>query len=129
MKPVFKVAEVLNQYSLVINAGENHNLKINQRFLIVDPDGMLIFDPDTHERLGRLERIVGTGIVKELYPRMAILNSDMSRVSESSGTRSIINAGINVLADAAANIYEDKNSYLNYKPFDNPKIGHLAKPI
>lgn len=129
MKPVFKVAEVLNQYSLVINAGENHNLKINQRFLIVDPDGMLIFDPDTHERLGRLERIVGTGIVKELYPRMAILNSDMSRVSESSGTKSIINAGINVLADAAANIYEDKNSYLNYKPFDNPKIGHLAKPI
>lgn len=125
MKPIFKVAEILNDYSVVINAGENYSLKINQRFLIVDPNGAPIFDPDTKEHLGNLERIVGTGTVKQLYSKMAVVDSDMSI---SSGTSSAVSAAARAMTIVAFQNTEE-NTYANYKPFDNPKVGHLAKPI
>ena len=47
-----KVARILNERELVINRGSRDGVEIGMRFAILNPNGIDITDPETHEVLG-----------------------------------------------------------------------------
>lgn len=73
---IYKIANVRDDYTLVLAAGKNNGIKKNFRFLIYSI-GEEIFDPDSGESLGRLEIVKGTGIVTHVQDKICTLESDM----------------------------------------------------
>lgn len=71
-----KVAQVLDEFTVVINRGTADGLREGQRVLIYTI-GDDVMDPDTGESLGKLEVVKGTGKVRHLQDRMATVTSDM----------------------------------------------------
>lgn len=51
-----KVASILNTRELVINRGSSDGVKKDMVFAVLDSDGREVFDPETGERLGSIER-------------------------------------------------------------------------
>ena len=69
-----KIADVIDQYRVVINIGASDGVRVGQRFLIYKI-GDEILDPDTKESLGRLEIIKGKGEVIHTQERLATLQT------------------------------------------------------
>ncbi|MDV9115436.1 hypothetical protein [Lactiplantibacillus plantarum] len=71
-----KVAKIIDDTSLVINAGENQGVKKNDRFQIIGKFGTEpVIDPDTKESLGTLDDIKATVIAYEIFPNMTVCKS------------------------------------------------------
>jgi hypothetical protein len=70
-----RVAHVASRIKIVLNKGEDDNIKLNQRFVIFGL-GDEIIDPQTKRSLGRLEVVRGTVKVIHLQPKMATAESD-----------------------------------------------------
>jgi len=51
-----KVAEIIDEYTVVINRGHEHGVEEDMRFVIYDP-GEEIKDPDTGKSLGKFEYV------------------------------------------------------------------------
>ena len=51
-----KIAEIIDEYTVVINQGHEHGVEEDMRFVIYDP-GEEINDPDTGESLGKFEYV------------------------------------------------------------------------
>lgn len=69
-----KVVKVIDDYTVVINAGKDKGIQKGKAFLIVSI-GEMIIDPDTGEELGALEIIRGKADVIHVQDRMATLTS------------------------------------------------------
>src|SRR3990172_5886283 len=69
-----KIASVIDEYRVVINAGKKDGVEIGHRFLIYKI-GDEIFDPDRKESLGRIEVVKGKGEVIHVQDRMATLQT------------------------------------------------------
>lgn len=125
MSKIFKVAEIIDDYTLVINAGENQNIKENQRFLIFSLDGKEVYDPDTKELLGCLETTKGTATATSVLEKMTVIKSDMYRTVTS----------LDLTASLVFSITNSENSD-TLKPgdkkligFKDVKIGDLVKSV
>ncbi|MDU4952946.1 MULTISPECIES: hypothetical protein [Clostridium] len=118
MSKVFKIAKVINNYTVVINGGSSHGIKENQRFLIYSLNGEEIFDPDTKKLIGRLEIIKGSGTVTFLQENICTISSDKYR--KTTKIEAIAFKGLDPDIEVA-----DKTQL----PFTNPEIGDLVKPI
>lgn len=117
MSKIFKIAKVLNEFTIVLNAGSNQGIKENQRFLVYTTDGDEVFDPDTKELLGKLEVVKGTGTVTFLQLKMCTIKSDRS-------SKYTINDAILSITSDKPNIGDKKDI-----PFNNPCIGDLVKSV
>lgn len=105
------VAEILDEYTLVLNKGANYGIKLDQKFLIYELSENDIIDPITNESLGKLEIIKGNGIVTHLQKTMCIIKSI--------NYKSIAFSRFSLLSTS-------KNEVL---PFEDPKRGDLVKPL
>ncbi|MGD0696311.1 MAG: hypothetical protein ABSB82_15775 [Terriglobia bacterium] len=123
-----KIAKIIDQYTLVINKGANHGVRVGQRFLVY-AFGEEVVDPDNRQSLGRLELVKGTGKVTHVQPTMSTISSDM----KSAPSRTIRRK------QPSARIYWD---FLRQGPeeveevlpaaalaFEEVEIGDLAKPV
>lgn len=125
MSKIFKVAEIIDDYTLVINAGENQNIKENQRFLIFSLDGKEVYDPDTNELLGCLETTKGTAKAISVLEKMTVIKSDMYRVvTELDLTASLTLSIINGRSDNTLKPGDKK-----LVGFNDVKIGDLVKSV
>lgn len=70
----FKIAEIIDDKQIIINAGSNQGIRKGYKFLIYSL-GDEIFDPDTGESLGQLETSKGVGEVTHVQAKMSILKS------------------------------------------------------
>lgn len=74
----FKVAKIINDTSLVINAGSEQGINKGDKFKIIGKLGnSTVIDPDTGENLGTLDDIKGEVIAAQIYPHMSICNSQI----------------------------------------------------
>ena len=73
---MYKVAKIIDEYKVVINAGSRQDVCEGQKYLIYAIDNNEIFDPDTGRSLGYLEIVKGTGIVTHVQEKIATLESD-----------------------------------------------------
>jgi hypothetical protein len=102
------VAEVIDDYKVVINRGVLHGVKVGDRFLIYKLTDEII-DPETKEPLGRLELSKGTGKAILVLEKMALIESDREKRTIGGTLESIISP--------------------EKLPFDKPKQKDKAKPI
>ncbi|MEE6716150.1 hypothetical protein [Schleiferilactobacillus harbinensis] len=73
--PEYKIAKIIDDHTIVINAGENKGIKENQKFQIIGKKGKEVKDPDTGESLGRLDELKGYVFATTIYPNMTIATS------------------------------------------------------
>ncbi len=122
-----KVAKVIDEFTLVINKGERHGLKVGQR-LLVYAHGDEIADPDTKLSLGKLEIVKGTGRITHLQESLATIRSDMT-ASPARTIRKIRQHSpfSNILGMATEEVEEK----LPPEPvaFEAPAVGDLVKPV
>jgi hypothetical protein len=122
-----KVAKVIDQYKLVINKGKIDGIRESQRMLVYCVDNEEIKDPDTGKSLGFLELVRGTGRIIFVQEEYSILESD--RVYEPyKPMPSLFSSSIGGILDKKR---EELREYLQgtLRPFDNPQVGDLVKPI
>lgn len=127
-----KVARVIDPYKLVINRGSIHGIRESQRMLVYCVDDEEIKDPDTGKSLGFLELVRGSGRIIFIQEEISILESD--RIFE--GYRKIpISPFVGSYLSSQFSKIQDYNESLGealkgtLKPFDNPQVGDLVKPI
>ncbi|NBI61314.1 hypothetical protein D3Z53_25830 [Lachnospiraceae bacterium] len=100
------VAKVLDNNQLVLNIGSCDDVVMGQRFLIYGLSDDEIIDPITHESLGHLELVRGTGSVIFIQEKMCIIKSD-----------------------STSTLFATVSDLLNPSPFSNPQEGDYAREI
>lgn len=69
------VVKIIDPYTIAINRGSEHGIRIGMRYLVYN-EGEELFDPETRESLGRLELICGVGEITHVQPKLSTLQSD-----------------------------------------------------
>ena len=67
----YKVIKIISEYQIVINAGAEAGLKLNDSIEIFVP-GEPVIDPDSKEKLGTLDFVKSRVIIDTLLPKMSI---------------------------------------------------------
>lgn len=75
MKNKYKIVKILDEYTVIVNAGESAGIKTGDEFQILDEKGSDVLDPDTGEVLGSLDLIKATVLVTEVQERMSFCSS------------------------------------------------------
>lgn len=123
MNKQLKIALVLDDYKVVINAGSDSGIQIGQRYLLYTLSHDEISDPDTHESLGYLEIVKGTGKVTHVQEKMATIESDTYKTSTKKITREP-----SVYFPLRSNSIEEETDREQLS-FDSPEIGDFVKRV
>lgn len=93
----FKVVKIIDDYSLVINAGINEDLSINEKIEIF-VEGEELFDIDTEKSLGTLDFIKDTLIITEIYPLFSVCQKpDIKKIVSSPSSPAVGSTSATVL--------------------------------
>lgn len=114
----FKVAQVQDEYNLIINGGAENGILPNQRFIVYVLDGPTIINPDTSEVIGKLETVKGTGIVSFLEDKWCRITSDRYRKASE----------YDMFKRDESNIYDILQEKIQI-PFSSVSVGDLVKPV
>lgn len=106
-KPL-RIAKILSDSEIVLNAGRDENIKIGNEFIIYGIGSEEIFDPQTHKSLGYLELYRGIGYVTKVQDKLSVLHALKLSTTYH---RSLAMLG----------------NFDNAK-FDSPAVGDYAKP-
>ena len=110
-----KIATVVDEYRVVINAGRADGVRMGQRFLIYKIGGEIL-DPDTKESLGKLEIIIGTGEVIHVQDKMATLQTtEKYEIQRRPSSLLYLTQALEVTKEP--------------KAFINPEVGDIARLI
>lgn len=123
-KNIFKVAKVIDDFTLVINAGANKNIKKGYKFLLYSI-GEEIYDPDTHEPLGRLEIVKGKGKITNVQEQISTLES-IETIKAPSKTVVSSLGRYNFFGPSETTTYDGEPQQ---KPFKDPQSGDFVKYI
>jgi hypothetical protein len=114
-----QVAEIIDNYKVVINKGADDGVKSGHTYLFYSL-GPEIMDPSTNVSLGRLELLRGNGNVVHVQPKMSIVRSLRRKpVYGPSGATSF------------GAIFGTTREPISYEelPFEEIAIGDFARPI
>lgn len=119
----YRVAEIIDDFKIVINKGRQEDVKVGDRFLVYKISENEISDPETGENLGALEIVKGTGVVTHVQEKISTLESDR----KSDSFRKTIRKPILTFSQFAGEeeIIDRKQTI----PFENPEVGDLLKQI
>ncbi|MEJ2499421.1 MAG: hypothetical protein P8Y46_08965, partial [Sulfurovaceae bacterium] len=76
MDQLFKVIKVIDETTIVINAGKKEGITESSEFLIFEL-GEELFDPETAEELGCLEIVKGTGEPIHIQDKITTIESNV----------------------------------------------------
>lgn len=107
------VAKVLTEFRLIINRGAQEGVKEGMTYLIYEM-GEEIIDPETDLSLGNLEITKGQGRVINVQPKMATIESTLTKRVQANTLISL----------STGNNYETVKA-----PFNGAKVGDRAKFI
>lgn len=80
MSKEMKIAKIISNEAVVINAGSKDGIKEEQKFQIIGKIGLEpVIDPDTGDSLGTLDELKGVVIAKTVYPNMTVAETEMHR--------------------------------------------------
>ncbi len=71
MEEIYKIVKIIDDETIVINAGLENNIKIGNKFEIFEI-GEAVIDPDTNENLGTLDTVKDTVEVIHVFPKICI---------------------------------------------------------
>ena len=119
------IARIIDPYKLAINRGAEHGIRLGQRFLVYNLSEEEILDPITHESLGYLEIVKGTGKVIHVQEKMATIESDQTEIAN----RTITRRGHPYIPSAALGDAVEEIVSPRKLPFDSAQVGDSVKPI
>lgn len=119
------VVKKISQFELVINRGSQDGVKLRDRFLVyyIDPDELI--DPETHESLGNLEIIRGTGVATHVQEKMTTIKSDRYENSSGKTIRRSSNPFSAISAFSGTETIEQASKDLI--EFDSARLGDKVK--
>jgi len=124
---IARVAEILDEFKIILNKGERDGVEINDKFLIYGI-GMNIIDPETNEDLGPVELV--RGIVKVTHVQDKICTAKTDQKIPSPDNKRIISRSkppsMNMLVQRIEKV-EESISYID-KKLDNLEKGDFARP-
>lgn len=124
MEKQLKVASVIDNYKVALNAGSNQGIKLGQRYMIYTLSNEEIIDPDTHESLGFLEIVKGTGKVIHVQEKLCTISSieykNLSKTIKRKSDR------YSFFSDTYEEELQPEREQL---PFDHPKVGDFVKRV
>lgn len=77
-KKKIKIIKILSEYEVVINAGSDDGIEVNQHFNILDDEKRLLTDPDTGDILDEFTGYKAELIVKRVEKKYAICRTPRS---------------------------------------------------
>ena len=132
MDKVICVANVIDNCKLVLNVGENDGVKIGDRFLVYTNSNEDIVDPITKKSLGKLELVKGKGKVTHVQQYMCTietLNTKEKTKKTVKDNNSLGFAILNYSFSTPSTTKTEEEVEIIPIPFENPKVGDLAKEI
>ena len=127
---MYKIATILNDYKVVINAGSESGVCAGQKYLVFCLSDDEILDPDTGKSLGYLEIVKGTGVITHVQEKMATLESATFHTKKrelTPATFRALNSVIKIaVTESPAKEIESEKQQL---PFENPNIGDFVKQV
>ena len=124
------VVAVNDSYTVAINRGSAHGIKIGQRFLVYGLSDDEIVDPETGDSLGRLEIVRGTGVVTHLQERLATIETDKRSKSKRTITHKPQRRyPLAIYLDDLSEKVETIDGEERYVAFEDPRDGDKARPI
>lgn len=118
------VVAILGSSRVVIDRGAEHDVDVEDRFLVYEVSDEEIVDLNG-ESLGKLEIPKGTGKVIHVQDRMAIIESDR----EKPPNRRVVRRPSTFGAMVGQQEEEEYLTSQKLEPFFKPIIGDLAKPM
>ena len=76
----YKIAKIIDEYKVVVNAGSNDFIKENDTLEVYEP-GQEVTDPDTGESLGTLDFVKGKLRVVDVFPKMCVCENRATETS------------------------------------------------
>ena len=126
IRPI-KIAAVITEYKVVLNAGTDQGLRRNMDFIIYRP-GPEITDPDTGASLGILEEVIGRGVITHVQEQLATLESSEVREGGRKIIRKAPTHNLSALTSMfGTHIEEIVENADQMKPFRHARVGDLAK--
>lgn len=113
--------EMQQHFSLLINAGEQNDVKAGERVLVFSL-GTEMVDPETDESLGCFEIVRGYGKVSSVQTRMAIIRSTRTKTVR-------YHRPVNAHALAVLGQATEEATREDPAPFKDAKIGDLVRFI
>lgn len=116
-----KVIKIINEYSLIINAGIREGIKKGDRFLILDNERFLE-DPDTGEILGTFPGFKQLIVAEDVKKKYSICSTPQSEIHTFAPMLSTVSESLRKLSDtsvfADTNIYQKPREKLNVSKYD-----------
>ncbi len=122
-----KVAQIIDSFTLVINAGIADGLQKGIVVMIYDI-GPHIIDPDTGDDLGALEIVKGTGVITHIQERIATVESNMVENEPRKIVRQSVPGALSGLEKMFGSTKTEEIP-VHKKAFTDPRIGSLIKII
>lgn len=140
-KKQYKIARIIDEYSVVINGGKDCGIAPGDKFEILSP-GLEIADPDTGESLGTLDFIKARIVARDVFPKMSVcMSQDYNSALVASIATAMIGkpAELNVASEDIAGGYGDIDETIRIgdlvrkvdveKSFDTTKSGVVKVPL
>lgn len=122
------VVKLIDEYTVVINRGSDHEMEEGKRFLIYSISPEEILDPITKESLGHLEIVKGKGKIIHIQEKISIIES--CEFGESSERKIIRKKNpFNPFSLIEQEEIITPSSEIIPIPFDNVEVGDFVKPI
>lgn len=118
---VGKVVKVIDSSRVALNIGSRDGIKLGYRFILYELTEEIV-DPETHEELGRLELVKGTGVIVNVQEKVSLLESDVMGKSSRVIRKPYLGLGI---TSTQEEIIDPKRA----EPFEYPALGDLVKPV
>ena len=125
MDKQLKVIKVIDDITVVINAGSADGITSHQKFTLYCLDSEDLIDPDTNENLGRLEIVKGVVAPTHIQEKVSTLKSDIWRNPEGAKTIVRKNPVFSAVLGSTEEIVERGNK--KRTPLDDPQVGDLLK--
>jgi len=123
----FKIVRILDEYRIIINAGSENGVNINDVFEI---HGIIdtVYDPDTNEFLGSLDGIKAKVKVTQLHEKMSICKN--VEVFSAIDHESLYGIGnLKFLMNSPKKLNVDKTQISNPELYEPLKVGDKATLI
>jgi len=120
------IAEIIDDYTLVMNRGSRHGVKNRQKFLIYGTSDEEIIDPETGKTLGFLEIVRGIGTISHVQENISTISAEI-RFKPARTIRRKKTGVWGFMEPEVIETVEDSSEVLT--AFKNAQKGDKARPV
>jgi hypothetical protein len=119
-----KVIKIIDDYTVVLNKGKKDNMNEGDKYIVFYYGADDIIDEETKENLGKIEYIIGKGIITHVQENMSQLKSMTKEITKN---KKIIRTSSAISYLSKEEVVEEPEERMI--PFENPQVGYYARKM